>query len=438
MADARKTALHALLRVSVGDGFSNIVLDEALQKADLSAADVAFASAVFYGVIERRLTLDAWIDRYAKKAPSAPLVREVLRLGAYQIAFMDRVPDSAAVNESVGLVKDTQEFRAAGFVNAVLRQIVRDQRILLDFRGDSEQALSVRYSAPVWLIRNLIADYGRENAVGFLADSLSVPPIYIRVNTLKISAEELKSRLTAQGISAADTPLATALRLDRPGSFEKNPLFLDGLFFAEDLASQLCVEVLAPKAGETVLDLCAAPGGKSFAAALKMQGRGRVVSCDLYESRCRLIEDGRRRLGLDMIEPMVNDAAKTVPEGSFDRVLCDVPCSGFGIIRRKPDIKYKNPDDLKELPPLALSILENGASAVRAGGRLVYSTCTLRKSENQKVVGRFLSAHPEFTLEPIVLPGFHSVTDDGCLTLMPQFGGTDGFFVASMIKAAVV
>lgn len=428
---ARKTALGALLKVDSGDGYSNIVLDETLKRSAFSAADSAFISALFYGTLERRITLDWCISRYlGRKIRISPYVREALRLGAYQILFMDRVPVSAAVNESVSLVKQSAEYRAAGLVNAILRKICDNKVSLLNIDESTPENVSVKYSVPLWLVKNLISDYGEQNALDFCKASLEPPPVYIRVNTLKTTAPELKSALTAQGISVSDTPLATALRLDRPGSVEGNPLFMQGLFFVEDLASQICVAVLSPNPGEDVLDLCAAPGGKSFAAALLMENTGRLVSCDLYPGRCSLISDGAKRLGINIIETICNDSAAMPPDGLFDKVLCDVPCSGFGIIRRKPDIRYKDPDSLKGLVPIQTAILENGAAAVKPGGRLVYSTCTLRKSENQKVADRFLAAHPEFEREDIAAP-VKSVTDDGCLTLMPQYGGTDGFFIAS-------
>lgn len=430
MANARKTALDALIKVNIADGYSNIVLDKVLTVSDLSPEDRALASALFYGVIERKLTLDHIISTLANKGTKlSPFIREAVRLGAYQIVFMDKIPDSAAVNETVNIIKKSRESRAAGLVNSLLRRICDKKDGLLGFSEDDE-GLALKYSVPVWLIKNISADYGRQNAVDFFEHCQKTPPIYIHTNTLRITPDELCERLNEMGIAAERTLLEHALRLKKPGSIEQNELFQKGYFFAEDLASQLCAKVLGAKEGERILDLCAAPGGKSFATAIRMKNKGELISCDLYESRTGLILSGAMRLGLDIIKPTIGDASRNLPDGRFDRVLCDVPCSGFGIIRRKPDIKYKDPEQLKTLPPLQLSILENGAKAVKLGGRLVYSTCTLRRSENQRIVEKFLKAHPEFEQEQISIEGVESASNDGCLTLMGA-NDSDGFFVAS-------
>lgn len=435
--NARQTAFAVLRRMEEGEGYSNLVLDAALKTAGLSAADAAFASACVYGVLERRLTLDYLLDALSDRRRPSPRVRTALRLGAYQILYMDRVPDSAAVNETVALLKKEQP-SAAGFANAVLRRLSAEKVSRLRFDGLPErERLSLECSAPLWLVENLSSDYGAEETSAFLRASLAPPPVYLRVNTLRTTAGELSAALEREGRTASPTLLPDAMRLDRPGDLQGSRLFQEGLFYVEDLASQLCVEALDPRPGERLLDLCAAPGGKSFAAALRMQNQGEVLACDLHAHRCRLIEAGRDRLGLSCIETRQHDAASGPPEGGFDRVLCDVPCSGFGIIRRKPEIKYKDPDSLKGLPALQLSILESGSAAVRPGGRLVYSTCTLRRSENQRVAARFLAAHPAFEAVPVSLPGVESATADGCLTLT-GLQDTDGFFVAAFRRKETI
>ncbi len=433
MANPRYIAVEALLRVTLGEGYSNLVLDAALERAGLSGRDAAFVSALFYGTLERQTTLDAILARFQTAGKkTSPFVTQVLRTGAYQILYLDRVPDAAAVHEAVELVRHSREARAAGFVNAVLRRVAQAGKDLIQFSTDTPEDLSVAYSCPLWLVQNLLADYGRALTQGYLAACLEPAPVYLRVNTQKTTAAALQKELTALGLEPQETLLETALALPKLGNLLQTSLYTDGLFFVEDLASQLSVEVLDPRPGERMLDLCAAPGGKSFAAALRMENTGTVVSCDLHRARVALIAEGRNRLGLTAVAPTVNDATAGAPDGSFQKVLCDVPCSGFGIIRRKPDIKYKNPDTLKGLPALQLQILERGAAAVAPGGVLQYSTCTLRRSENQKIVFRFLTAHPEFSLDPIALPGVKSAVEDGMLTMMPQLGGTDGFFVARL------
>lgn len=433
---ARRTALDALCRVSVGEGYSNLVLDAALKEAALSPADSGLAAALFYGVLERRITLDYYL-RDLTRGRLSPYVREALRMGLYQLLYMDKIPDAAAVSETVELVKRSREGRAAGLCNAVLRGALRQKEQLVPPEGDGPEALSVRYACPVWLVQNLTGDYGPAFARHFLEDALKPPPVYIRANTLRISPEELIERLRREGLSAEAVQPYGCIRLDGAGAVEKNPLYLSGLFHVQDRASQLCAALLDPRPGERTLDLCAAPGGKSFTLAQRMEDRGSLVSCDLHEQRVGLIRKGVQRLGITCLSARQNDGAVYNPalledgaEG-FHKVLCDVPCSGFGIIRRKPDVKYKEPDSLKGLPALQLAILENGSRCVRPGGRLVYSTCTLRRSENQKVCARFLQAHPEFV--PERRPGFRSALADdppGFYTFTPATHGSDGFFAA--------
>lgn len=433
---ARRTALDALCRVSVGEGYSNLVLDAALKEAGLSPADSGLAAALFYGTLERRITLDYYLKDLATGRLS-PYVREALRLGLYQILYMEKIPDAAAVSETVELVKHSREGRAAGLCNAVLRNAARQKDRLTPPEGDDPEALCVRYACPAWLVQNLIGDYGLAFAKRFLEDALKPPPVYIRANTLRISPEKLVERLRQEGLSAEVGPLEGCIRLDGAGTVEKNPLYAAGLFHVQDAASQFCAALLDPRPGERTLDLCAAPGGKSFTLAQRMENRGGLISCDLHEQRVRLIRKGAERLGITCLSARQNDGTlynPALPEdgaGGFDKVLCDVPCSGFGIIRRKPDVKYKVPDSLKGLPVLQLSILENGSRYVKPGGRLVYSTCTLRRSENQKVCGRFLKAHPEFV--PEGRTGFRSALNDdpaGFYTFTPASHGSDGFFAA--------
>ena len=432
---ARRIALSALLKVQLGDGYSQLTLDGALNRAELPAADRAFATALFYGVLERRITLDYYLAKCVRGRLS-PYVRECLRLGLYQILYMDKVPDSAAVSQTVELVKTSREYRAAGLCNAALREATRRKGEWEPPAGDDPDSLSIRYACPAWLVQNLVGDYGPAFARDFLEDSLLPPPLYIRVNTLQTDEKALLDRLSAAGLSARPAGLSGALALTAPGGVERNLLYRDGLFHVQDLASQLCVSLLDPRPGERVLDVCAAPGGKSFTMAQRMEDKGEVVACDLHEARVGLIRSGAARLHIDCLSAQRNDGTAYAPAlaegGLFDRVLCDVPCSGFGIIRRKPDIKYKDPEGLKGLPALQLSILENGSRYVRPGGRLCYSTCTLRRSENQKVCSRFLAAHPEFVLETGPEGMASACADDppGMYTLTPGIHGSDGFFAA--------
>lgn len=438
MASARKAAVSALLKVNRYGGYSNLVLDATLKENRLTPADAALASALFYGVLERKITLDYFIAKYAKGGLSriSPYVRECLRIGLYQMKYMDKIPVSAAVNESVGLVKNSRENRAAGFVNAVLRAAGRDENPDALPSGGTPADFSVRYSCALPVVESLFSDYGAEVTAQFLEDSLQVPPVYIRVNPLKTDRDSLREKLREAGISAEDCPFPDALRLTQPGGIEGNPLYRSGLFHVQDYASQICCRAVDPRPGERVLDLCAAPGGKTFTMAEMMEDSGQVVASDLYPARAELISSGAGRLGLSIVLTRTGDASVFQPGlGEFDRVLCDVPCSGWGIIRRKPDIKYKPEEEWKNLPEIQNRILEQAAGYVKQGGRLVYSTCTLRRKENELVCGEFLASHPDFQPEEVVIPGFDPAAGGApWMTLMPHTHGSDGFFIAVFRK----
>ena len=421
-------ALEALRRTRADGAFSNIVLDAVLRESKLSKADKAFATALYYGVLERNITLEYIINSFCNSGKKvAPLVMDCLKLGLYQIKYMDKIPQSAAVNETVKLAKKKCG-GAAGFVNALLRRACREEVSLPE--GDGAYALSIRYSCDKSLVMELKRELGTETAERFLADSLNSAPIYIRVNTLKTNQTDLAQRL-GEICQCEPTGLPNALKLKGIGGLESNPLFEEGLFHVEDLAAQWAVKALDLQAGQRLLDMCSAPGGKAFSAAQHMENRGEIIACDLYENRVNLINGGAKRLGINIISAKVMDSTLHSPElGEFDRVLCDVPCSGLGIIRRKPDIKYKSADEFAELPRIQLAILQNGAKYLKKGGRLVYSTCTLRKEENRDVVDAFLAANPDFRLLPCFIAG----ESGGEKTFLPEIDGSDGFYVAVLIK----
>ncbi len=435
MADpARTAALQALLKVEEDAGYSNLVLDKALK--GLGPRDRALASALFYGVLERRLTLDYYIARCLrdpKKRPD-PIALEALRCGAYQIFYMDRVPESAAVNETVECLKALGKGKLSGFVNGVLRALLRKKPALSLPQGDSPRAWAVRYSVPELLIRLWMAAYGRGVTEKILEASLKKAGLYIRVNTERTTPGALKEELEKEGVGCELLPeLAGAAKLTMEGSPTGLRAFKEGRFHVQDLSAQWVCRLLGARPGETVCDCCAAPGGKSFTLAQEVGAAGRVYALDLYESRVGLIEKGRERLGLSNIDARPHDALTGFGGfPAFHRVLCDVPCSGFGVIRRKPEIRYKSLAGVKELPALQLAILEKAAGAVAPGGRLVYSTCTLNPAENSQVAESFLARHPEFSPSPIEAPGLaRPFAEPGhMLTLLPFSGGSDGFFAA--------
>lgn len=439
MKNARYTAVQALLRMESASAYSNLVIDSLCTQNKLDPRDTAFAGALFFTTLERRISIDSLVAKCSSKPLDAltPVVRAVLRTGVCQIVYLGGVDDYAAVNESVNLVKELGAGRASGFVNGVLRAILRlPPASLPGTEGApaddlSAEALSVRYSCPVWLVKRWLEAYGIQAAIRILVASLGQPPLYLRANTLRISGEELAARLEEEGVSAqADAQVKGCVLARGKVPVEKLRTFTEGLFHVQDRASQLCVETLDPRPGERVLDVCAAPGGKSFTAAQAMKNEGELVARDLHQKRVRLIRQGAERLGLECITASEGDASVFDPGlGLFDRVLCDVPCSGFGIIRRKPEIKYKPLESVQNLPEIQYKILETSAHYLKTGGILVYSTCTLLPEENERVVERFLAENSGFTLkQQVTRLGEVPLGDDR------EALDCDGFFTAAIVR----
>ena len=440
MQNPRKIAMNALLSVNQNGGYSNIVIDSVLENSDMDSRDKAFASAIFYGVLERQITLDFIISKYSKTPMKklSPTVLEALRIGLYQIFYMDKVPESAAVDQSVKLVKKSKDNRFSGFVNGILRSILRDgKEKCLECSGDSTKKMSVEYSVPVWLCNHFKDSYGAEIAEGFLYSAFNRPPITIKVNNIKISPNELKKLFSEKNIVSQSVDLCDdVLELSGAGAIEKLPEYGKGYFHVQDIASVLCCKTLSPNPGDRVLDLCAAPGGKSFTLAEMIQNKGEILSLDLYEHKIKLINDGAKRLGLDCISAKINDASIYNEKlGVFDKVLCDLPCSGLGIIRRKPEIRYKNDTILDIFPKIQYGILNNCVNYLKDGGILVYSTCTLNPLENGKICERFLKEHTDFEPMPVFTEIPRAIDEpNNNLTLFTHIHQTDGFFISAFRK----
>lgn len=438
MKSARQVALDVLLAVWEKGAYANLALDAALDRTPLEHKDRALATACVYGVLERQITLFAVIQKYSKKplARLDPEIRAVLALGLYQLLYLDNVPDSAAVDESVRLTGYAGKGSAKGFVNALLRSFIRDgKEIPLQDNEDPVARASILYSCPTWLLNLWKEDYGWETACQLAEAALLAPPVCVRVNTLKTETEKLIGYLENRGVTATVHPdLPDCLLLKQVNDLKRLSQFKQGLFHVQDKASQLCVKALSPKPGETVLDLCSAPGSKSFTAAQYMKNEGQILSFDLYSQKCDLIREGAKRLGITLLTARVQDATvfdPTIPQA--DAVLCDVPCSGLGILAKKPDIRLKPADTALELPALQEQILQNAARYVKPGGRLCYSTCTLHRAENEAVVERFLAGNKSF--EPLQLPReIGTIKGNGgyFTTLFPHIDGCDGFFIATM------
>ncbi|MBQ9897902.1 MAG: 16S rRNA (cytosine(967)-C(5))-methyltransferase RsmB [Ruminococcus sp.] len=431
MHGARYTAVKLLDKTFSGGSYSNIQLGSALAQSDMEPRDKRLCTAIYYGVIERKLTLDHIIgglcSRPLKKLDS--IVLNALRAGLYQIYFMDSVPDSAAVNESVALVKQLKKGSASGLVNAVLRSAIRSGKAL-ELPEDWLAAAEVKYSAPAELIESLAADYGREAAEDFLAAALENKHTYLRRNPLRCTEDEF---LAAMGDIPVTQLFADCYVCDG-GDLTATEAFQRGFFHVQDLSSQMCCMALAPTETDTVLDICAAPGGKTFTMAELMGGRGQVSAFDLHEKRVKLIRDGADRLGLANIQAKAGDASRFDPAlPKFTKILCDVPCSGLGVIAHKPEIKYKDMADFAGLPEIQYNIAANALNYLAPGGELVYSTCTLRRAENDAVVERLLTEH-DF-LEPAELPTLNGRSFGTKAALFPQDGFGDGFFIAKFRRA---
>ncbi len=432
--NARQKAYLILLKIEKDKAYSNLALDSAVRECSPDSADRAFISRLVYGVIERKITLDYAFSRYIKSfSKLSPQALTILRLGTYQLLFFDKVPSSAAVDESVKLAsRYCKSF--SGLINAVLRR-VSENGITFPDNIQEEEKLSVELSVPCELLRFFIYHFGVDNTRAFFYESFKEKRVTARVNTLKLSKAELFAELEKEGVTALALSNLEAIDIKKsPVPIYELEAYKKGYFHIQDVASQLCVEALNPQKGERILDLCAAPGGKSFTIAEASENKAHIISCDIYPQRVELIRDGAKRLGL-FIEPTLNDASVFNENlGVFDKVLCDVPCSGLGIVSKKPEIKYKKLDDIKELLPVQRKILEASARYVKSGGTLIYSTCSVNPNENRRICDGFLKNHPEFKSVK-VLPIVTRMQDEGdYLTLMPHINECDGFFIAKFIK----
>lgn len=428
----RAAAFASLLAWEKSGRYANLEVNASLSAAALSEADRALYTALVYGVIERLITLDYIISSLSSR-PIGQIDRETLcalRLGVYQCTFLDRIPPHAAVSESVSLAPT----RSRGFVNALLRAHLRAGcRYPLPDASDPLLRMSVEYAAPQDLCSFWAERYGEETAEALLAASLRRPPVTLRLNGMKTTPEQILRLHESDG--ARPHPLSPDM-ISLSGGAHIADGIRDGLYFVQDPASRLCVRALDPQPGETIVDTCAAPGGKSLSAALDMQNRGRVFSFDLHENKLSLIRRAADALGITILETAARDAR--IPHEALlsqaDRVLCDAPCSGLGVIAKKPDIKYKPLASAGALPAVQYEILCGAARYVRPGGVLVYSTCTLNPDENERLAARFLNAHPEFSPEDFRL-GAAGGSEGGMRTLYPHRDGCDGFFIARMRRA---
>ena len=425
--NVRRAALEILMRMEKeeGEGYSNRLIDSAIKKYAFEGADRALLSQIASGVTERRITLD-YIIRKFSKSPLSKLDCDalcLLRMGIYQLRYLDRIPSHAAVNETVNLARS----RSRGFINAILRSYLRTSDIKFPEKPDDER-LSVTYSAPRELCARFISLFGVEKAEDILASYLEAPALTLRVNTLKATREELTEALKGEGFECI--PTATSPYGIHVVGAGLPSAISEGLAYVQDEASQISSLVLDPKAGDTLLDACACPGGKSFSAAMLMKNKGSITSCDLHDSKLPLISSGAERLGISIIKTRKQDSS--IPTGEkFSKIICDVPCSGLGVAAKKTEIKYRPLARNAELPPLQYQILCAVSESLEIGGTLVYSTCTILPEENEEIVKKFLNEHKDFVALPFNV-GEHNAPS-GMLTLYPS-PEHDGFFISKITR----
>lgn len=424
---ARKIAHELLLKAEASKQYSNIALDNALKSHALSDVDKGLTSTLFYGVIERRLTLDYQITvlstRDIKDIDKPTLC--AIRMGLYQLIYLDRIPAHAAINESVSLCPR----KSAGFANAILRSFTRKGEISLPSEQNTVQYLSILYSINESLISKLLSIFGIEETKKLLSAVNETPSTTLRVNTLLIDRVSLLNKISS-GIPTKNAPNGIITQ----GSLRDLYGYDDGFFFVQDEASQICVEALGAKQGDIVMDICACPGSKSFGAAINMQNDGTIYSFDLHENKLSLVTSGAKRLNINIIKAYACDGRRFLPEfeEQADKIICDVPCSGFGVLAKKPELRYKNPEESKSLPKIQSDILENACRYLKRGGTLVYSTCTILPEENEENIKDFLQRHEDFTLVPWSVGDISA--ELGMITLLPHVHKTDGFFIAKLTR----
>ena len=431
---SRQAALEVVRRCRKDGAWSAQAMDAVIRKYTLDRRDAALASRLALGVLQNGAYLDHYLDLYCGRSLERDL-RDLLRLGACQLLLLERIPAHAAVGETVELCRKNGYVRAAGLCNAVLRKLAAARDSLPEIPGRGSAAyLHLRFSHPLWLAERLLKEHDYAFVEAFFAKNNEPAPLCLQVNTLKVSSADYCRALERAEIPYEKEGAPEGCLTLSGGSVTSLPGYEEGLFYVQDRAARSAVEIAAPEQGMRVLDACAAPGGKSFAAALRMKDRGTVLSRDLQPKKCGRILDGAKRLGITGISTQAADARVFEPEyeNAFDLVLADVPCSGLGVIGKRPEIREKSEQEIAGLPPVQAAILENVSRYVKPGGVLLYSTCTVLDAENGAQIRAFLERHPEFAAADFALGRIKS--ENGCYTFWPHIDGTDGFFVCKLRK----
>ena len=437
---AREIAYKVLLDIEKNKNYSNMAINKHFKDVKISNQDRGLATEIIYGVIENKYYIDYMIDKLSKVKTNKMeiYVKTLLRMGIYQIMFLNSISDYAAVNETVNLAKKKNS-KVSGFINGILRNVIRQKEEIGKVKTkDDVDYLSIKYSYDKWMIRNWMIHFGKEFTEELLEANNERPNIYLRTNTLKITRDELIKKLEKQNIKAEKVNVVEeAIKVEHLKDIENNNLYKEGLFIVQDVSSMLVGKVMNPKENSLVLDVCSAPGGKTTHMATLMNNTGQVVSRDIYDHKLKLIKAASKRLGLTNVDVEEFDGMKLDREsiGKFDYVLADVPCSGLGIIRRKPEIKYKEKEEFRQLPPIQKKILENASKYVKVGGTLIYSTCTIQDSENIDVVNEFLQKNKNFELVPIKEVNVDLENQEkGYMKIYPNVHNMDGFFISKLIR----
>ncbi|MTH52692.1 16S rRNA (cytosine(967)-C(5))-methyltransferase RsmB [Bacillus mangrovi] len=442
-SNVRELAVEALAAVEKNQAYSNLLLNTFIEKSRLSPKDTALFTELVYGTLQRKITLDYFLAPFTSKAKKMELwVRILLRLSVYQMVYLDRIPERAIFFEAVEISKRKGHKGIAGFVNGVLRAVQREGIPSLDDIKDPAERISTGTSHPLWLVKKWIRQYGLEQTEQMCSTHLLPPAASARTNSMQLTPEEAIQILSAEGLEAEKGVLAEEAVTLKKGSISKTDLFKQGKLSIQDESSMLTARAVGPLKHEQILDACAAPGGKSSHMAELMEGTGEIISLDLHQHKVNLIASQAERLGLQNIKPKAMDAreaAEQLAGREFDRILVDAPCSGFGVIRRKPDIKYaKTAEDVERLSSIQKDLLDSVSRLLKKGGTLVYSTCTMDQEENEQVVAEFLSTHPDFeedhNLKQFLPEKVHPYISGGKLQILPHYFSTDGFFITRLKK----
>lgn len=438
--NAREIAYKVLLDIEKNKNYSNMAINKHFKDVKLSNQDRGLATEIIYGVIENKYYIDYMIDKLSKVKTNKMeiYVKTLLRMGIYQIMFLNSISDYAAVNETVNLAKKKNS-KVSGFINGILRNVIRQKETIGEIKiKDDIDYLAVKYSYDKWMIRNWMIHFGKDFTKELLEANGQRPSIYLRTNTLKITRDELIEKLEQQNVKASKVHVVDeAIKVENLKDIENNVLYKEGLFTIQDISSMLVGKVMNPKEKSLVLDVCSAPGGKTTHIATLMKNTGQVVSRDIYEHKLKLIKASSKRLNLTNVDVQAFDGLSLDKDsvGKFDYVLADVPCSGLGIIRRKPEIKYKEKEEFRDLPPIQKKILENASKYVKKGGTLIYSTCTIQDNENIDVINEFLQKNKNFELAPIdeVKVDLDN-QEKGYMKIYPNVHEMDGFFISKLIR----